>query len=602
MRKEYLSLLVGIFFVTSFYQNCSKRTLWLSEPPSEVAFSEVDLKTSICSEVSFLDNENNNFLFILDMSTSNIGDFRKEMMNFGGQEHPIHYWDPSLGTDIHGARFKAIENFITSCAKSSNNKFAVIGFAEEAGQIQYDPRNRPYLSCGDPISFKSKEEAINDLHRFQKAEQSEARYYSQWVNRFYDEEASHRSLALRWTSYSEAAECANKIIYKDLLGSFEEQIDSYQILFISDGRPRDSENVTHSCKDLTGKEQDECYVKTATAPFKKSIQDVGAIRRRVNILTVAYGLNDREDLKFLDAIASVQRSGGTKELDNFEENTDALCSLILSQFGVETHSDSLMLTVLSLRQRGGQYHSDSDMDGLLDDDESILGYDPTHPRSQVQGVLDGICEKIGGIAHCHRAMEQITCHANSLMRGGFSDCDIKILKHHWKELNLDDSSDWDKDGVPNFIEIVKGTEPVIDDMNNDPDNDSLSTRFEIMRSKNPFEHEKFSSPHLPQVLIRNESSEEAPQCSQKVRHLILERVPFVESQFVGTGMSTELLHRVDEHVVAIFSTRKSQNYLLLDKGTIGKFVKLSVVQKGHESVLVPSIHQLTNSDLEEWDQ
>ena len=99
-------------------------------------------------------------------------------------------------------------------------------------------------------------------------------------------------------------------------------------------------------------------------------------------------------------------------------------------------------------------------------------------------------KEVGGISKCYNLMEGISCNADVFMPSGFSDCDIKVLKKYWRDVNLDSSSDWDKDGVPNFVEIVKGTDPVIDDMSKDPDNDGLSTRFEIMRSMNPFEHKE----------------------------------------------------------------------------------------------------------------
>ena len=119
--------------------------------------------------------------------------------------------------------------------------------------LQYDSRNRPYLTCGEPISFKSKIEALSDLDRFHQAEESESAHYSQWINNYYEEDESSRSLALRWTSYSEAGDCASKIIYQDLISSLEVQVDSYQIFFVSDGSPSDSKNSINSCINETDK-------------------------------------------------------------------------------------------------------------------------------------------------------------------------------------------------------------------------------------------------------------------------------------------------------------------------------------------------------------
>ena len=134
MKEKYLLALMGIFLLVIIFQNCSGRFL-LSDRASIsiMGSSEISFRTSICSEVSFLDDDNNNFLFILDMSSSNIGKFRDEPMDFGGKDYPVSYWDPGQGSDVNGLRYQAIENFINSCASSPNNKFAVIGFAEKAG-------------------------------------------------------------------------------------------------------------------------------------------------------------------------------------------------------------------------------------------------------------------------------------------------------------------------------------------------------------------------------------------------------------------------------------------------------------------------------------
>ncbi len=620
IKKIHISLFViTVVVLAGVFQNCSEQPAVLSKIlSSSVDSSKVPLRTSLCPEVSFLDDENNNFLFIIDMSMSNIGTFREEPPD-PDRKNPF-YWHPDAAKDPSGQRFEAVKKFIESCASSDNNKFAVIGFSTRAGQLQFNSMGRPYLTCGDPVvGFGSQSDVIGVLNDLKAAEQSEVRYYEQWEHpNPYSEHSTHKSSALVRTSYSEAAKCASRIISKDLVDSFESDIDNYHILFISDGRPKDPDLCKKltgqekadcyvkdpSCEAFSGQQQDDCYIRTATEPFKNSIHEVESIRRKINILPVGYGL-EAGDYRFLDELARITRNNGqAHRLDSFEDNTDVLCDLISSRFGIETNSDSLMSVVLSLSQKNGLYRSDSDMDGLLDEDEAVLGYDPANPRSQVSGVLDGLCEKTGGIASCNMAMEQVSCEANELKRDGFSDCDIKLIKSHWQQLNLDDSSDWDRDGVSNFIEIVKGTDPFIDDMNDDPDNDGLSTRFEIMRSTSPFEHKSLSPPDLPRVLIENEfSATITPQCPRRVRHLILKEVPFIRSQAVNIGMSTELLHRENEHIVAVFSSRKPQNYLRPGQGImIGKYVKLNAVQQNNQWVLVPSITELTNDDLELWDK
>ena len=634
-KKIYFIFLIGIVFLMSSFQNCSEQPAVLIKRTEHSKSSRLSLRTSICPEVSFMDDEHNNFLFVMDMSRSNIGRFE--------QQPPLcpqypYYWDSGFAKDPDGQRFDAVKNFIDSCAGLSNNKFAVIGFSTDAGQLLSpgpygcSPQpNRPKLDCSDPIPFVEKEAAKRALDQLKTAHEFEKAHHWQWIrpNSYMSrpEPPSCLSIDMIHTSYSKAAKCSNEIINGDLRSSFEEDVDNYHIIFISDGRPKDYDPC--SCKCKTGQKKtkceqekpacyvenpscerlsdqaakDDCYTKGALNPFKSSVHEVGAIGRNVNMITVGYGLTNQGDYHFLDELARITRENGRAErLDSFQGNTNVLCDLISSRFGVETNSDSLMSVVLTLNHRNGAYKSDSDMDGLLDEDEEALSYNPANPRSQVSGVLDGLCEKIGGIASCHRAMEGVTCDANLLRSDGFSDCDVKLIKSHWESLNLDDSSDWDKDGLPNFIEIVKGTDPFVKDMSEDPDNDLVNTRTEIMHSKNPFEHESLSPPDLPKVVIENEfSTSITPQCPRRVRHLILKEVPFIESQAVNVGMIGGLLHGVNEHVVAVFSSRKTQNYLLQNKGMIGKYVKLEAVQENGQWILVPSVTELTNNELESWD-
>lgn len=625
--KKNLSgfFLIGIICLISSFQNCSEQPAVLVDILSKHSkSSRVSLRTSICPEVSFMDDEHNNFLFVIDMSRSNIGGW--EVQGNPPKPQPPYHWDPGFAKDPSGKRFDAVRNFIDSCANSQKNKFAVIGFATQAGQLlstNLSFNNRPKLNCGDSISFGDGEGAKTVLDQLKAAQTLETNYHKQWVrpSSYFarPESKGRKSVAMNYTSYSRAVKCANRIIYRNLISSFEDRVDNYHVIFISDGRPQDY----NPCEKKTGQEKvkcyvdnpscekhsnqaakDQCYSKEAVDPFKESVHEVGAVRRNFNIITVGYGITNPDDYRFLNELAKINKKDGRAErLDSFEGNAGVLCDLISSSFGVETNSDSLMSVVLSLNHKNGVYKSDSDMDGLLDEDEAVLSYDPTNPRSQVDGVLDGLCEKIGGIASCNQAMEQVDCDSNVLRSDGFSECDIKLIKSHWESLNLDDSSDWDKDGVPNFIEIVKGTDPFIDDMNEDPDNDQASTRSEIMRSKNPFEHESLSPPDLPEVVIENEfSGTITPQCTRRIRHLVLKEVPFIRSQAVSEGLGMDLLHQANEHIVAVFSSRKTQNYLLQNKGIIGKYVKLNTVQENDQWILVPSVTELTNSDLQSWDQ
>ena len=296
--------------------------------------------------------------------------------------------------------------------------------------------------------------------------------------------------------------------------------------------------------------------------------DLQAYTSELNLLAIGYGIEDEENFKFLNALSSIKRPIPAKEIDTFSDgNIDVLCQLVSTEIGYEVSSSSLMSVVLSLGQRGNTYLSDSDMDGIFDIDEPYLSYDPKNPRSGVNGVLDGICEKIGGLKKCIEAMSLLEsdgggCDPKLLVNSnGLSDCDIKMIKQQWGDLNLDDSSDWDKDGVPNFIEIVKATDPFSNDMNKDIDNDGMSTQFEIMRSKNPYESSGIFPLNPNEIIVQNTLKGPTNQCLNGSQELVLKKVPPIESQDISLEdiiIHESLRHGKNEHIVAIFSSRTTQ--------------------------------------------
>ena len=622
-KKYHLLFFLLLLVFSLFYQNCSEQSAVLYKNSLEPStFLKIPLKTSICSEISFLKDDNNKFLFVIDMSQSNIGTFIE-------RTHLEYFWVEDFGKDIDGNRFNAVENFISICANSDNNKFAIIGFSTGAGEIKYNSTSstrRSFLECGNSIEFKDKDEVIENLNTFREAQELEKEYFSsRWSNSFYTNDTNnYPSLALTFTSYSQATNCASKIINTDFIKSKDTQLSKYQVIFLSDGVPNDPTPQTNcnttsnteqsgcptdqikNCKtEEEGPVRDQCYIDTSVTPIKSTMLDLQAYTSELNLLAIGYGIEDEENFKFLNALSSIKRPIPAKEIDTFSDgNIDVLCQLVSTEIGYEVSSSSLMSVVLSLGQRGNTYLSDSDMDGIFDIDEPYLSYDPKNPRSGVNGVLDGICEKIGGLKKCIEAMSLLEsdgggCDPKLLVNSnGLSDCDIKMIKQQWGGLNLDDSSDWDKDGVPNFIEIVKATDPFSNDMNKDIDNDGMSTQFEIMRSKNPYESSGIFPPNPNEIIVQNTLKGPTNQCLNGSQELILKKVPPIESQDISLEdiiIHESLRHGKNEHIVAIFSSRTTQNYFLQNRGMIGKFVKLQSV-KPYEDTLNESNENSNNGN------
>ena len=73
--------------------------------------------------------------------------------------------------------------------------------------------------------------------------------------------------------------------------------------------------------------------------------------------------------------------------------------MIASRVAVDYQTDFFKAINLSIKGVG-ELKVDSDLDGLTDDQELVLFSDPANPRSLVDGVLDGICVRLGGVDAC----------------------------------------------------------------------------------------------------------------------------------------------------------------------------------------------------------
>ena len=82
---------------------------------------------------------------------------------------------------------------------------------------------------------------IEKLNTFREAQELEKEYFSsRWSDSFYtNSKNNYPSQALIFTSYSQATDCASKIINKDFIKSKDTQISKYQVIFLSDGVPND---------------------------------------------------------------------------------------------------------------------------------------------------------------------------------------------------------------------------------------------------------------------------------------------------------------------------------------------------------------------------
>jgi hypothetical protein len=125
----------------------------------------------------------------------------------------------------------------------------------------------------------------------------------------------------------------------------------------------------------------------------------------------------------------------------------------------------------------GLRFADSDGDGLTDQEEIALGYDPRNMMSQ------GSCSDLVYFRTGGRCFNQ--CPYSHLVTDsdldGLSDCDEGIVGTNPLRL------DTDQDGIPDGLEYRLGLSPIdLSDREGDPDGDQVSNKDEALRYTSPF--------------------------------------------------------------------------------------------------------------------
>jgi hypothetical protein len=473
----FLVLVLGAF--TLSYQNCARTDLESVVKPLRIVSSPVDLQSSICADTRTSAGTNTKFVFIMDLSASNMGDWRVETIN--GDE--FYYWDPTKGFDPNKARFTAIENFLDNCANQNGEQFAVIGFSSHAGILE---ANEKTLNCKN-IHFAKSATVKEHLRVLKDRQTQDEQWYKRWTQNYLIEKEPD-SLIYNVTSYTEASKCLESVILRDL-ESKGNSSDHYSVFFISDGTPQDKFNTGCRLPQHSKDQEERCYMESSQTHITMARTAALAKGRNLTIQGIYYG-DPTINPTVLNAISIEGGTGGVKYLDGFEKNQGALCDLIVSQHAHEYKPDLYAVINLNVSRVRGELSVDSDGDGLPDHLEVALGYDPTHPRSsEAEGILDGICERLGGKVQCQKQREALSCDPQKFDSLGLTDCDQKILKLHLAKLSLVGGGlgvDTDGDGLPDYVEILKGTNPALADQLFDPDRDGVLNRDEILSGTDPF--------------------------------------------------------------------------------------------------------------------
>ncbi len=498
---------IAIFFIISSifmlipFQNCSKVAITALPSQAEVLpVAKPNVTAQSCVNAKSLQPEKTKFVFIIDLSRSNLGEFFKDDLLFNGRlttGQRYSFFSSELGTDPDGKRFDALKDFVSTCGnRDLNTEYSVIGFSDLAGNIQTNGQSKT-LICQP--SFYSGTTAIQKIDEMQLLANTERTIYERFKKPTTPYSSSVVApLLSKQTNYVAATDCLSQTIENDLMSA--SSAVNYQVFFVSDGA---AVADSTGCESTSVIDKVKCYTDLMDAKLNYTMKLSSALSKNIRIHSIYYSKSGNRDTNIENYMKYLSIVGQTNEPINLGNMSNAtsgsqnpFCKLLSVDRSLVYKTNSIVAVNLNRIQIGTRMMLDSDADGITDEDEkNIFHSDPLNPRSMVPGVLDGICKILGGREKCIEEKSKITCNAQLINQFNMSDCDVKILKLDQYATNPNLAGiDSDNDGIPDYIEILKGLNPLSTDSNTDIDGDGLTNAEELSLGLDPFFPDKNTLP------------------------------------------------------------------------------------------------------------
>lgn len=507
MIFKYKYLIVFTLILSAFvlpFQNCSKVPITaMSRPPDPIPIAKMDINAQSCVNAKSLLPEKTKFVFIIDLSLSNLGDFYKSDLLFNGRlttGKKYSFFSSELGTDPLGKRFDTLKNFIETCGSAdTDTEYSIIGFSDAAGSIK---NSGPAKIFQCEPSFYKGSTAIDKINELKSVTEAEKVIYETFKEPYKQYNAATvANLISKATNYVAATDCLSETIENDLMTS--NSAINYQVFFVSDGAAQAKSTGCESLGTVT--EKIKCYTDKMDESLNYTMKLASALLKNIRIHSIYYtksGLRDPNIENYMKYLSMVGQTRDPINLGNVTEATasgeNPFCKLLSVDKSIIYKTNSIVGINKNRIQVGPLFKKDTDADGITDDlEDSMYFSDPNEARSMVPGVLDGVCKILGGRDACLQEKAKITCDPSLMNQFNMSDCDVRILKLDQFSINPNLAGiDSDNDNVPDYVEILKGLNPLTVDSNQDTDSDGLTNLEEISSGRDPFVPDQNSAPLL----------------------------------------------------------------------------------------------------------
>lgn len=230
--------------------------------------------------------------------------------------------------------------------------------------------------------------------------------------------------------------------------------------------------------------------------------------------------------------------------------------------------DAIIPTSVGLKYDRNVLKPDSDLDGLTDEEEELYGFDKFNRRTS-GGILDSICFQFTNSNNCTNL--NLTCN-HSPLGFGLDDCDAELAGISFTGNSDSAGLDSDRDGLIDYLEIIRGTNPLVADRFGDKDNDQRTNIDELLEGGNLNFYDKevneLINPHFSAKKIENSN------CTGETWEAQVQKLPWYPSP----------VDIIDSVGTAEFSIQKDQSLALI---TI-KLDSLNPMSKS--KLLVKTIH------------